>query len=280
MLAISLQNFQNNAGAGEKDYFYLAFGFTLLFCGLFITLRYIGNYPKIVVDSFQISFNKQVYYWKDIKRIELTGLQPFNCGFTWQKYGACLTFKDGRVKYFYDALYANTHHIKWFIHQSIINKRIPVAPPVSIIDFDELEQQQFEEFKRSQFLSIQGLLMWFMLFMFTAPLIQGSGFKAKLVVLAIALLFFYLLSYGMNYFCLSEKYLVIKNNNFFWQKKVYHLKEIREVDLESLGKGQMGVRIQTKDFRNNLYPATLLTDKQLGLLLKALRLKGVPVSGY
>ncbi len=281
-LSNAFDHFQNIGGATQNDWLAILFSFGILFIGLYTIFAYARNCPNIIVDAVEISFNKQIYYWKDIRAIELTGYQPFYFLFTYPQPGARLTFKDGGIRYIYDNLYSNTYLLKWFIQQAIINKRTPIERPVPHIDLNELNQQKFEVFKRSQLLSANALIPWFGIGITMLVLLKSkeNTVGGVIVVAVFEIALFCAISYGMNYFCLSEKYLVIKNNNFFWQKKVYHLKEIREVELESLGKGQMGVRIQTKDFRNNLYPATLLTDKQLGLLLKALRLKGVPVSGY
>lgn len=281
-LSNSFDHFQNSGGATQNDYLAILFSFALLFIGLYTILAYARNAPHIIADAVQISFNKQVYYWKDIRAIELTGYQPFYFLFTYPQSGARLTFKDGRIKYIYDNLYSNTYLLKWFIQQAVINKRAVVEMPVSDIDFNELKQQKFEVFTRSQFFTLYGIAMWLLLaFLITIWLTTGKktlGINIFLLLVSIGI--FSLYSYGTNYFCLSDKYLVVKNNNFFWKQVVYPLAEITEVHMEYLGKGHKGLRIKTKHFRSNVYPATLLTDKQFNLLLKALQLNGVPVRSF
>ena len=66
----------------------------------------------------------------------------------------------------------------------------------------------------------------------------------------------------------SDNFFVVKNHNFIWTKKVYDISDIREIVFETQGKMPNCLRIITKDFRNKIYTAGTLRDKNW-LALKA-----------
>jgi hypothetical protein len=65
----------------------------------------------------------------------------------------------------------------------------------------------------------------------------------------------------MNYFKVSQTFLVIKNHNLLWCTKAFRLSDIEEIVFETQGKMPNCLRVITKDFRNKLYLAGTLTDK-------------------
>ena len=81
----------------------------------------------------------------------------------------------------------------------------------------------------------------------------------------------------MNYFLISNDYLIVKNHNHIWKEKIYHLSNIKEVVFESNGQQPNCMRIITKDFKNKLYPAGTLRGKTWLKMKKKLELKGVIV---
>jgi hypothetical protein len=70
----------------------------------------------------------------------------------------------------------------------------------------------------------------------------------------------------MYYFEVSDNYLVIRNHNFFWIKKVYKIDQLKEIVFETREKLPYCLRVITKDFKSNFYPAgTLRHDDWLSL---------------
>jgi len=81
----------------------------------------------------------------------------------------------------------------------------------------------------------------------------------------------------MHYFVLANDYFVVKNHNFIWLKKYYRLKDIKEIVFETQGKQPNCLRVITNDFRNKLYPAGTLRDKNWLELKEELEKKGISV---
>jgi hypothetical protein len=65
----------------------------------------------------------------------------------------------------------------------------------------------------------------------------------------------------MFYFKCSENYFVVKNHNLLWKNKIYRLSDINEIVFETQGKQPNCLRIITRDFKSELYPAGTLRDK-------------------
>lgn len=75
------------------------------------------------------------------------------------------------------------------------------------------------------------------------------------------LFWFFLNSYFMYYFKVSNSFFLIRNHNFFWVKKAYRIFDIKEIVYETQGNMPNCLRIITKDYRDKLYPAGTLRDK-------------------
>lgn len=74
------------------------------------------------------------------------------------------------------------------------------------------------------------------------------------------LLWFFLNSYIMYYFKVSNNFFLIRNHNFFWVKKAYRISDIKEIVYETPGNLPNCLRIIIKDYRDKLYPAGTLRD--------------------
>ena len=76
----------------------------MLCLALFIVIRYYKNAPGIVVNDKSISFNKKVYYWRDLEKIEMTGKRSFKF-MGEKKEGALLKFKGQKEQHIFDDMY-------------------------------------------------------------------------------------------------------------------------------------------------------------------------------
>jgi len=262
-----------------KDYLSLVFAPLLFIFAIYSVVQYFKNVPTIKVNSTEILFGKSIFYWSDVKDIKLTGKQPFKYILRFPMEGAAIHLNDGTVKYIFDQSYVNAWQMKSFIQQVIIEKENEFSEEKISINNGRLDDELFEVYKDSQFTSFHGILTWVFTLFFcgmSLPIIV-SGKPAAILFILIILVLFVSFSWKMNFFKLSDKYLLIKNHNFFWKKKVYRLEDIREIVFETRPKIPYCIRIITKDFKSNYYPAATIRDKTWIMFKKDLEAKGLKV---
>ena len=81
----------------------------------------------------------------------------------------------------------------------------------------------------------------------------------------------------MNYFELSDTFLLVRNHNLIWRKRFYRLSDIKEIVFEQPEKMPVCLRIVTNDFESKQYPAGTLWNKDWRALKKILTEKNIPV---
>jgi len=263
----------------------IAFGLVFVLLGIFSVYKYFKNTPIIKADQYQVTFNDtEAYSWQDLEQVALTGKQPFKYLLTFQMEGMMLRFKNGAVKYLFDDLYDNIGEIKSFIQQVALDKQTTFHYDAGKINKDENPAETFVSFKGNQFTSMRGLTIWGMYIIIAAALISRPHYfdninmpKFLAFFGAFCLCWFFFLSLLLNYFMVSEHYLVVKNINLFWRKRTYRLSDIKEVAIETQGKMPNSLRIITKDYRSKIHPAGTLRDKHWRALKEKLEGKGIPV---
>jgi len=226
--------------------------------------RYIKNSPKITLDTDFITFNNQTYSLADIKKVTLTGKRPFKYAINFPMEAATLTFNNNEIKYIFDDMYSNSWEIKSFLKQVVIDKKDFVEAINSTIDKDAVASDFYETFKGNQFTSFRGISLWGLIGFFVYLVINNkrpAQIGGLFFVLGFSLFWFIAFSYQMHYFQVSDNYFLIRNHNFLWKKKAYKIADIKEIVFETQGKMPNYLRIITKDFRNKLYPAGTLSDK-------------------
>ncbi|MFD2918604.1 hypothetical protein ACFS6H_02710 [Terrimonas rubra] len=222
--------------------------------------RYAKNAPTITVDNDFIKFNDQVYSLNDIKDLKLTGKRPFKYLIAFPMEAATLTFKNGETKYIFDEMYSNSWEIKSFLKQVVIDKKNFVELAVSPTDTSSLSYEYFETYKGAVFTSLRGLSLWGFIGYLTYMLVSSKRTGSAGLAFIISI-FWFLVHYRlMHYFQVSDRFFVVRNHNFFWTKKAYHITDIKEIVFETQGKMPNCLRVITKDFRNKLYPAGTLRD--------------------
>lgn len=226
--------------------------------------RYIKNSPKITLDKEFITFNNKTYSISDIKKVTLTGKRPFKYAINFPMEAATLTFNNNETKYIFDDMYSNSWEIKSFLKQIVIDKNDFLQVESLPTNNDELISETIDTFKGKQIISLRGLVLWvfigaiaYMVLKSTRPVTIGL----MIFVLSISLFWFFVVSYQMHYFQMSENFFLIRNHNFFWKKKVYRISDLKEIVFETQGKMPNCLRVITQDFRNKLYPAGTLRDK-------------------
>lgn len=241
--------------------------------------RYNKNAPKIILDKNSITFNKKTYLLSNLKKVELTGKQPFKYIFNFRLEGAALTLNDDRTKYIFDDMYSNSWEIKSFLLQVVLDKKDYFQNISLPIDKDAVIRDSYETFKGNQLTSLRGILLWGMIGCFIYLEIKKHSFQFGFVALlsAISLFLFIGFSNQMQYFQVSDNYFLIRNHNFSRKKKVYNIADIREIVFETDGKLPNCLRVITKDFRSQLYQAGTLRDKTWLELKDKLETYNIPV---
>ncbi len=268
-LIINFINKRNTSYLYTKDYLLLGIGICAYLLPIYLVYAYYKNSPRVAVDANTISFNKEQYAWEQVSNIELVGKQkiPFFGGSPIE--AATIYFKNGVKKIIVDDMYSNTWEIKCFIKQVVIDKKAFTEMNTPPIDKHAVVSDFYDNFKGNQLTSFTGILLWGFIGIFAYMLINKITpvhINDSLFISAISMFWFLILSYQMHYFKVSNNYFIIRNHNFFWMHKLYDISDIIEVVLETPGKMPNCVRIITKDFKSNLYPAATLTNKTwLGL---------------
>lgn len=268
---------------GEADGIALLFfiiGILFFFLALYTVSQYYKNVPIILADHHSISFGKHQYLFSDVKDVQLTGKVPFSFIINHYMEGSSITFKDGTKKLVFDEMYSNTWELKTFLDKSLVKKQsladitaVESAPKLG--QFDDLEV-----FKGNQFTSFDGIVLWvliiFLSIIFLFNLIEQSIISFTVLILLSSIWFIYN-SWTMNYFYLTKKHFVVKNHNFLWRKKVYHLSEVKEIVFETRDKMPHCLRVITNNYQNKLYPAATLRSKHWKKLKKHLKAKKIKV---
>jgi len=248
----------------SKDQLLPFFSMGVLFLAIYTVYKYYRNAPKIQVDNLTISFNDQTFAISDLDHVDLTGKRSFPYLFGFQMEAATLQFKDGQTKYIFDDMYQNSWQLKSFLKQVVIDKKDFALQTPNNINTTELDNEYYDTFEGNQFTSLRGILLWGFIVFFTYTVLTSNGSHKTasfLVYIFFSVLWFFLHSLTMNYFKVSENFMVIKNHNLLWRRKAYRLSDIKEVTFETQGKMPNCLRVITKDFRNKLYLAATLSDK-------------------
>jgi hypothetical protein len=250
------------------------------FTGFYSAYVYWKNVPIIRIDCNFICFNKEIFSVDDLEEIIYTGKKNFPYLLGYPMEAASLRFKNGQIKYIYDDMYENSWKLKTFLKQVVINKRDFVVPELKSVDSNEMASESYDFFIGNQFMSFRGVILWGLGgFIAYRLLVMGSSVRvgAWIVIAVLGTFWFLFNSWLMHYFKVSSSFLVVKNHNLWWRKKVYQLSDIEEVVFETHGKMPDSLRVITKDFRYNLYPAGTLRDNTWLGLKDKLEMQGVKV---
>jgi hypothetical protein len=258
----------------------IVLGGLMIFMAFYTVYRYFKNAPIISADHNKISFGSSNYYWADVGKIELTGKQPFRYVFEFPMEGVKFTMKDGQEKYLFDDMYANAWQVKLFIQEVILNKSKVFELPAAGINKSEFDYDVFETYIGNQFTSLRGISFWPLFVILVYALFFGAKtdqYSGLVIVVPFALFWFLFNAWLMNYFRVSENFIVVKNHLAFWKNNGYRLSDIKEVAFETRDKMPNCLRIITKDFRSKLYPAGTLRDKTWLEMKDKLESRGITV---
>ncbi len=264
----------------NKDYLMPIFGVLIYVIGFFYIKSYIKNSPKLELDKDKIVIKDKVYYWQNIKNIKITGKVGFG-PFNYPMEATALIFNDNVQKYIFDDLYSNSWEIKSFIKQMIIEKKEKFEIKEFKIIKNEIDKENFEEFKGSPFFSFRGIILWSLIIFFVAMIIFSnskiSNMKGLIFLIPICIFWFAFNSYCMHYFELSKNYFVVKNHYFWWVKDIYKNSEIEVIVFECQQKQPNSLRVISKNFKRKIYLAGTLNDEKWLVMKTELERKNIEV---
>ncbi len=248
----------------SKALIMLIMGIVCFYLAGYSIYHYIKNAPIIILDKDFISFGNTTYALTEIKNVTLTGKRLFKYIGNFPMEAATIRFRNNETRFIFNDMYSNTWEFKYFLKQVVIDKTNYTELKHLAIESNELNNDKFEVFKGNQFTSIRGISLWALLILLIYMFLNNSKPNTYVVNLFLAssgLFWFFLSSYFMYYFKVSNNFLHIRNHNFLWVKKAYRITDIKEIVYETQGNMPNCLRIITKEYRDKLYPAGTLRDK-------------------
>jgi len=251
----------------------------------YITYWFYKQLTSITIDKKSITFKKPLsssvrISFTEIVSIQLTGKIPdANISSNFSADGTRIKLLDGRQFYFSDAVYSNVWQLKTALKELVIDKRPEFEIPKETVLHSDVALDNVEVFKGS--FSFSEFMFWGFLALIIFAVLrnqQNPHMQKVLPFLSIAILIYFLTtSYILNFFTLTENYLVIKNRYFFWLKQIYSLSDIEEVVIDRNTRTPIFMKVTTKSFKNKLFYGASLRKKNWLELKHALESKGVRV---
>ena len=260
----------------DKDNtFIIIFGLAFSSFGFSMFYAFMKNSPKVTIDKYTIKIGYRTFDVKNIENIELTGKKVLGII---PMESITILFNNGTKKVLFDDMYSNSSDVKIFIEQVVLNKQEYSPKLISKINRNVIRFEREEIFKGNQFINIHGIMLWGFFGLWIFPIFSWNERQILTPGLLIfSVYWFFVFSWLMHYFGLTNDYLIIKNHNFFWMTKIYRLSDIKEVVFEQQGRTPNTMRVITVDFRNKQYPAAPIRKKTWIELKKRLEEKGVKV---
>ena len=232
---------------------------TLFGLGIIISINiaYIKYAPAIVLNKKGIFIKNKFYNWNEISSFQLTAKTGtvFNSGEC-----TILIFKDKTFIEIYDDFYANAIEIKIFIEEILSEKNETIPKQLAAIDID---LETFTLYKGNPILCFTGFSMWVLiLFIPLFVMLKNNTISVSPLLIFNPLTIFWFIFHArmMDYFEISDNFIIIKNHYFSWKKKTIRMDEIREVHLFRPYKRSNTLRIIFNDFSTkNCMAASLRT---------------------
>ncbi len=277
LITIHFQELEKK-GNSFKPYILLFFGIGVILLGIYSVFRYYKNSPTITVFDDKIQINKKIYSFNDIDEVYLTGKMPFKYIVNFPMEGIYIKLKSNEKIFLFDDMYSNLWKIKDYINTVFI-KNEPyklLQTPEKIYNKHEL----FYYYSGFQIFCFRGILFWFLLIPLLFSIvfkIENLNSKGSIFLISFIIFWYYFNSCLMHHFGLSKKFLIIKNTNLPWKRKLYTFDEIKEIVFECEGKMPICLRVITKNFQTKLYPGATLSETTWIQLKKDLRSKKIIV---
>ena len=251
-----------------------------IYLAFYSVIQYYKNAPIISINNENICFGREKFKISEIKEISLTGKFPFKYIIEFPMEGTLIIFNNNQRKFIYDDMYSNTWKLKTLLEKLIIDKKRRFAENENEhVNNNTLRLESPIRFKGNQFTSFYGIILWgfiFFIILINFKLII-TNFYIAFIIISIIILWFLIFSFLMYYFEITNKYLIIKNHNFFWKQYVVNLKDIKEVIFETGYQKPYCLRVITNNYQNKLFPASSLRKNAWLDLKKKLEQQGIVV---
>ena len=280
----------------EKNIWVALGALAILALTYYLISQYYRCAPLIHCTQTGISFNKKIYSWNDVQTVELTGSQPVNVFGARAMEGAKIEFADGETRYMHDAMYHKLSKIRLFINKTIPGKiaaieqetsQVPTTaltvPTVATVSYDATGNSETEEYvKGKPYTNFWAIFMWVIVVFLVgiAPFLisdddDAYGLMILFAFLSLGVIFLFTIHF--NYFGLSGQYFIVKNVYRPWKKKMFPLKDIREIVLGNSQQSVDVVRLIFTDFKLKEFGGTGLRNRDWLSLMKLIQAHGIPL---
>ncbi len=210
--------------------------------------------------------------------------------------GAKIEFADGETRYMHDGMYHKLRKIRSFINKTIPGKitipgldknelasAIAASPTVSQVVYVPSGTGEAEEYvKGNPYTNFWAILMWVIvgLFIGIAPFLISDGDDVYGLMILFAFLslgVIFLFTIHFNYFGLSGQHFVVKNVYRPWKKKMFLLKDIKEIVLANNPHGVNTLRLLFSDFKSKEFGGTGLRNRDWLSLMNLIQAHGIPL---
>ncbi len=258
----------------------LIFAIFLFAMAIYTIYAVYKNSPNIKINNKQIQFNNKTIEKNEIKEIILQGKMPFIYIFKHPMEGTAIILKNGIIKFFFDDVYSNTSELKTFLEQVYIQNKKYKEIKLQHVEKRSLEFENITYYKKFIFTSLRGIT-FFILFV---PIVFGIfnniiKLNVEPLIWAIPFLILWIIfnAWQTNYFGISQKYFVIKNHILFSRIKIFDLRDVKEIVIETRYKLPYCLRVNTVNYETFLYPASTLDNKTWSELIKELKIKNIKI---
>lgn len=254
----------------------------ILWMVIVLVKRYSESAAKLKIFSDHLLYNGNRIEFSDIEDIELIGKVEMMFFLPFPMNGIRIALNSKVEKVLYDSFYKNTAEIKQCLEQLIVLKKRFDPYRTKQIKPAEVKISESIQYKGMQLLCFHGAAIWIGVLVFASVGLIGETDESPLlihsIIIAIIATYIFALSFFLNYFLVTDEYLVIKNHNWIWRNRIIAFEDIREVFIEEDGRWPKTLVVFTKDFRKYEYPASSLRKKQWFGLWRALARKKIKVS--
>lgn len=269
-------------------------GVTLLGLGSYLfavlSLRhYLKETPKIIISTSAITI-KWLFHRREIPLLDIAGVglkqkSPlFFVYMTFPVESTVIRSKQHGEIIIFDPYYENINSLKLTLEKIFekINRgdvdvdvlaNIKARPEVKELNPDDIRLERFKAYQGNWLLNLNSIFFFgFLIFsvvMFNVDRVGSFLFANGMI--------YGLVGYQSHYFCVSENYLQVRNNLWFWKRTTYRLADINEVILEIPGKLSQSARIVLNNYATSLNPAGSLRQQDWIEFMDDLEKKGVKV---
>ena len=248
----------------------------MVFLSLCLLFYYYSIAPTIRLDEEVIKSGRKIFLWKDLENLNFEASKKGLLGIPVD--GTSFTFKNQKRIFMRDHLYSNSQEIKMFVDRVII-KKLEYIPSTNSnqnnVSETVVEWDSYELFQSDQippYVTIRlGLIGMFFMLIFNGNLSVGKLFGAACILYVIVLL------YRRIQFLVSSNFLLVKMKfNPYWEKVVFTLRDINQVDFEQVGSTYY-IKITDLNFQNKRFAAANFSYNKILALQSKLKMYNVRI---